>query len=100
MGCCNKKSKGALGTRIAARGMASRSAGQPTPVKRQIKPRPTARQMPEPSAPRPFNPMRYYVISLDGSEEVFNTLAEAQVILRRNGGPKAGFRVEPRRSSS
>lgn len=41
--------------------------------------------------------MRYYVVGPDGTETAYNTLAEAQTILRRNGGVAAGWRVDSRR---
>lgn len=41
--------------------------------------------------------LRYYVVDPEGAETSYNTLAEAQTILRNNGGPAAGWRVETRR---
>jgi hypothetical protein len=101
MGCGCNKNRFATGARIAATAPASgrtpASAARP-PVKTKV--RSTAHQMPEADSPRPFNRMRYYVKAPDGTEEVYNTLAEAQAILRRHGGPRSGYVVESRRDSS
>lgn len=103
MGCnCGNKRNPASGARIAATapvsGMPRQAEGGRTPVKIGV--RSTAREMPEANSPRPFNRMRYYVKAPDGTEEVYNTLAEAQEVLRRHGGPRSGYVVESRRDSS
>lgn len=102
MACgCGKKNAAARagGPSPAALGAsAAKGSARRTPVKTRV--RQTAQEMPTQGSRRPYNPMRYYVVAPDGTEAVYNTLAEAQTILRRHGGPVSGYLVESRRDSS
>lgn len=92
MGCnCGNKRNGPVG---ASGPPAARRT--PPVVKRKIRPAAVAPQMPTRDAPRPFNRLRYYITFPNGEVESFNTLAEAQTVLRRTPGAK----IESRRDSS
>jgi len=97
MGCNCGKKKAGVGSPAAARRVAATASPRRTPVRRV--PSATARQMPTATAPRPANPLRYYVIAPDGTEERYNTLAEAQTVLRRHGY-ESGYKVESRRETA
>jgi len=47
---------------------------------------------------RPHTTLKYYLKAPDGTEQPYNTLAEAQQALRKHGGPKSGYVIEPRRT--
>jgi len=102
MGCgCGKKNASAS---PAARRAATAAAGRESrpAVTRRVRPRKAtsaAKERPTRESQRPANPLRYFVISPDGSEEEYRTLAEAQTVLRRHGHGK-GYKVESRRDSS
>ena len=50
--------------------------------------------MPTSTSPRPFSRRRYYIVFLDGTEEMHNTLASAQARVRELG---SGHKIESRR---
>ena len=89
-GCGNKRNKGVAGAPAAT------TPRMRPVVKRQVarSSTPTSRLMPTKTSVRPFNPLRYYVTYPDGNVESFNTLAEAQTILRRTPGAKIESRRE------
>lgn len=104
MGCGCGKNKTARSSAVAARKLAASSprrgsdAEPVASVKRTVRqPAETQQQATGRRVRRATSHVRYFVISPEGAETPYPTLAEAQTILRREGGPAAGWRIESRR---